>query len=176
MPNRLASFLVVACALPVIAAPAAGQSASPTGPARATAATAAASLADVRFMAGHWRNDENGNLSEEIWTAPGGDSMQGMWRYVAAGKVRLFEALTLTEEQGTVVMRLRHFDPAMAAREEKPFALRLVSHTPGRAVFEGPGIDGLLRIIYERDGEGLTSIVERGGKREEFKFKRSDGK
>jgi len=176
MPNRFVSLLVAAWAVLAIASPAAGQSASPTASGAATAAAAAASLADVQFMAGHWRNDENGNLSEEVWTAPGGDSMQGMWRYVAAGKVKLFEALSLTEEQGSVVMRLRHFDPTMAAREDKPFALRLVSHTPDRAVFEGPGIDGLLRITYERNREGLTSIVERGGKREEFKFKRSDGK
>ena len=66
-----------------------------------------ATLADLAWIAGHWVNEEGGDLSEEVWTAPTGDSMQGMWRYVAAGRVKIFEALTIVEDAEGVTLRLR---------------------------------------------------------------------
>jgi hypothetical protein len=57
----------------------------------------AATLADVAFLEGHWRGGDPGELSEEVWSAPEGDSMVGMWRYVAKGRARLFEMLSLKE-------------------------------------------------------------------------------
>jgi hypothetical protein len=57
----------------------------------------AATLADVAFLEGHWRGGDPGELSEEVWSAPEGDSMVGMWRYVANGRARLFEMLSLKE-------------------------------------------------------------------------------
>jgi len=55
-------------------------------------------LAGLAWMAGHWVGGEGGDLSEETWLAPEGDSMLGMWRYVAGGKTRIFEILTITAE------------------------------------------------------------------------------
>jgi len=46
---------------------------------------------DLSWLAGRWVDDSGGNLSEEVWTAPSGDSMQGMWRYVVSGKTRIYE-------------------------------------------------------------------------------------
>lgn len=75
-------------------------------------------LADLAWIAGRWIDDSGGNLSEEIWAAPAGDSMMGMWRYVAGGKVRIFEMLTIGEHEGGLALRLRHFDPRLAGRED----------------------------------------------------------
>ena len=142
------------------------------------AAPAPATLADVAFMTGHWRGSEDGDLSEEVWTSPEGDSMLGMWRYVSKGQARVFELLSLKAEDGGVVMRLRHFDPLFVAREEKtaPVVLRLVARTPGEATFEGPavGAPGTVRLTYRREGEeGLVSVLEKGGSRQEFRFRRA---
>jgi hypothetical protein len=76
-----------------------------------------ATLADVAFLEGHWRGGDPGELSEEVWSAPEGDSMMGMWRYVAKGRARLFEMLSLTTEGPNVVLRIRHFDPKLVARD-----------------------------------------------------------
>ena len=135
-----------------------------------------ATLADVAFMAGHWVGGDPGDLSEEVWSAPEGDSMVGMWRYVAKGRARIFEVLTLTTEGPNVVLRIRHFDPKLVAREEKDKAveLPLVAKGPREAVFEGPEYDakGTVRLTYRRDGDSLTAVLEKAGGKQEFRFRR----
>lgn len=137
---------------------------------------APATLADVSFIAGHWVGGDAGDLSEEIWSAPEGDSMMGMWRYVAKGRARIFEMLTLTAEGPNVVLRIRHFAPRLVAREEKDgaVALPLVAKGPHEAVFEGPedGVKGAVRLAYRRDGDSLTAVLEKEGKKQEFRFRR----
>jgi hypothetical protein len=136
----------------------------------------AATLADVAFMAGHWLGGEGGDVSEEVWAAPQGDSMMGMWRYVTKGRAGIFEFLTLTAEGPSVVLRIRHFDPRLVGREEKERAveLPLVSKGPGEAVFEGPeyGGKGTVRLTYRGAADTLTGLLEKSGKKEEFRFRR----
>jgi hypothetical protein len=136
-----------------------------------------ATLADVAFMAGHWVGGHPGDLSEEVWTAPEGDSMLGMWRFVAKGQARIFELLTLTAEGQGVVLRIRHFDPKLVAREDKAGAveLPLVARGPGEAVFEGPesGVSGTVRLTYRRGADGgLVALLEKGGSKQEFRFRK----
>jgi hypothetical protein len=136
-----------------------------------------ATLADVAFMAGHWVGGDPGDLSEEVWSAPEGDSMVGMWRYVAKGRTRIYEILILTAEGPNVVLRIRHFDPKLVAREEKDGAveLPLVGKGKREAVFEGPEYDvkGTVRLAYRGGEEGTLEVVlEKEGQRQEFRFRR----
>jgi hypothetical protein len=136
-----------------------------------------ATLADVAFMTGHWVDDADSHLSEEIWTEPSGDSMLGMWRYVDKGQARIFELLSLKAEGGLVYLRLRHFDPRFVGREDKaaPVELRLVAKATDSAVFEGPesGGSGRVRLTYRRAGaDALVSVLEKGGPPQEFSFRR----
>jgi hypothetical protein len=76
-----------------------------------------------------------------------------------------------------VVLRLRHFDPRLVAREEKERAveLLLVAKGPGEAVFEGPeyGAKGVVRLTYRRPTDDtLVGILEKEGRKEEFRFRR----
>jgi hypothetical protein len=162
--------LVVALALSVSASaqPAASASQSPA---------AATSLKDIEFVAGHWTGGDGADLSEEVWTAPSGDSMLGMWRYVSQGKVRIAELLSITAESDGVWLRLRHFDPRVVAREEKdrPLALKLVKVASAEARFEGPAVtgSGQVALTYRRSGpDALEVSLERGGKTERFSFTR----
>ena len=102
-------------------------------PARGHAATGGLLDArDVAFMAGRWLDEEEGTLSEEIWSAPGGDSMVGMWRLSVGRKVKVFEFLTMVEEEGKVAFRLRHFDRRGVAWEEKDKPARPPARRQGR--------------------------------------------
>ena len=92
---------------------------TPVAAAQSTPAPAKAVLTDLAWLAGHWVDDSGGDLSDETWTVPFGDSMLGMWRYVEAGKAKVFELLAMTAEPEGVVLRLRHFDPRLIAREDK---------------------------------------------------------
>lgn len=151
---------------------------APPATAPSPPAAAPASLADVAFMAGHWLGGEGGDVSEEVWTAPEGDTMLGMWRYVSKGQARVLELLSLRAEPDGVALRLRHFDPRLVAREDKetPLVLRLVRRAPGEATFEGPavGAAGTVRLTYRREGaDGLVSILDKGGSPQEFHFRRA---
>ncbi len=146
-------------------------------PSQASPAAVTATLRDLAFVAGQWVDEGEGNRSEEVWTEPAGDSMLGMWRLVAGGRVRVMELLAFREELGSVVLRLRHFDPALVAWEEKatPLVLRLVRLAPQDARFEGPTADGrgTMALTYRRPtSDALEVTLERGGKIERFSFRR----
>jgi hypothetical protein len=135
------------------------------------------SLADVAFIAGHWKGDLGGSLSEEIWSAPSGDNMMGMWRLVGGGQVKLFEFLSIVQEAEGPVFRLRHFDRQGVGREEKdrPVVLKLVVSKPREAAFEGPegGGAGTVRLTYRRTSdEALSVTLEKTGQPpQEFNFR-----
>lgn len=137
-------------------------------------------IIQLHWLAGHWVDSSEGNLSEETWVAPSGDCMVGMWRLVVNGKARVYELLTITQEEDSVVMRLRHFDRAGVGWEDKehPLLLRLTEMGTNMALFQGPGTEGFLRLTYRAsDSETLTVILEKGpsekeAKREEFRFVR----
>lgn len=150
--------------------------AEPPVPAATPRSGVAATLADVSFISGRWVDEEGGTLSEEIWSAPAGDSMMGMWRLSQAGKAKVFEHLTLIAEEGKVTFRLRHFDRQGVAWEEKdrPNVLPLVAKGPGLAVFEGEGRAGFLRLTYRREGDALTVRLEKAGEPPaDYRFRRA---
>jgi hypothetical protein len=162
-------FARMVMALSVMAAPVAG------APPEASAPAKPATLAQLAWIAGNWVDDSKSALSEEVWAAPSGDSMIGMWRYVAKGKLQIFELLSITQEDGGPVFRLRHFDPRMVAREEKdkPLALKLVSLGDREAAFEGPGQPtGTVRLTYRRPAaDALSVTLDRDGRAQSFQFR-----
>lgn len=146
-------------------------------PRPAPRAAVASSLADVGWLSGKWVVEDGGTYSEEWWSAPSGDSMVGAWRLSRSGRAKLFELLTLIEEEGHVVLRIRHVDAKGVAWEEKdrPLVLPLVEKGAGRAVFEGPEGEGLLRISYRREADSLTVEIENTGKPvQRFRFGRAE--
>lgn len=152
--------------------------AAPPGAEEPAKAAGTASLADVAWIAGHWEDRSQGNLSEEVWTAPEGDSMLGMWRLVIGGKAKVLELLSLASGDEGVVLRLRHFDSDLVAREEKtdPVILKLIEHGGAQAIFEGPavGAAGTLRLTYRKVADdGLAVTLEKAGTKHEFRFKRA---
>ena len=151
-----------------------------TSPATPQAQSPPASLVDLAWFEGHWVDRSDTHLSEEIWTAPSGDSMIGVWRFVSDGRLRISEILSITAEAEGPTMRLRHFDPKLIGREEKdrPVVFRLVAWKAREAVFEGPGVsgEGLVRLSYRLPShDTLVAILEKGGKAEEFRYRRSTG-
>jgi hypothetical protein len=102
---------------------------------------AAGMLADVAWLAGNWAGPGLGGQCEEIWVAPlgGCKEMMGMFRCVRDGKIVITEHCALTETDGTLTLKIRHFDAAFNAREEKdkPTEFKLVKLDKGAAYFGG---------------------------------------
>jgi len=120
-----------------------------------------ASIDDVAWIEGAWRGSGLGGIVEEIWTAPAGGAMVGMFRLTVGDSVRFYEIMTLREEGGSVTLLIKHFNPNLTGWEEKDEAqtARLVWLVEGEALFEGvtfhqEGRDQLLVFAAMRQKDG----------------------
>lgn len=82
-------------------------------------ASPAATVEDMAWLAGHWWGEDMDGLSEEIWSAPRAGAMMGMYRFIKKDKTVFYELMTILEENGSIVLRLKHFNPVLKGWEEK---------------------------------------------------------
>jgi hypothetical protein len=121
-----------------------------------------ATIADAAFLVGHWSGTGLGGTFEEICTAPRKGVMVGMYRGLKDDAPTFNELLVLREEAGSLVIRLKHFNPDMTGWEEKDQVVTMpyvgtrdgVVHFDGMA-FRVTGPDTLtcyLAIENKKDG------------------------
>jgi len=112
----------------------------------------AARIADVSWIAGHWRGEAFGSMAEEVWSPPFGGSMMGMFKMVKDGAVVFYEFLTIVEESGSLVLRLKHFDAHLGGWEEKDASLEfpLVECASTEVFFDGQ--------TFRREGDDSLAI------------------
>ena len=124
----------------------------------------APTIDDFAPLAGHWRTEAQGRVYEEIWLPPSNGQMTGALRsFNAEGELLLLELLTITEIEGGVEYRLRHFDAEMAPWESEtdaPMVLRGRRHVEGRTLFdEVDGADTLAGAIIDLGTPGRLSFI-----------------
>jgi hypothetical protein len=136
-----------------------------------TSASPPATLKEVEWMAGHWRGEAFGGITEEIWSPPLGGSMMCSFKLVKDGKVSFYEIVALMEEAGSLIIRLKHFHGDLKGWEErdKTIDFPLVKLEGNRAYFDG--------MTFERvSGDELNVFVMIGKPGEEkevlFNYKR----
>jgi len=121
-----------------------------------------ATIKEVAFLVGHWTGNGLGGTFEEIWTAPKQGVMVGMYRGLKDDAPTFNELLVLREEAGSLIIRLKHFNPDMTGWEEKAQVVTMpyvgtrdgVVHFDGMA-FKVTGPDTLtcyLAIENKKDG------------------------
>lgn len=117
-----------------------------------------ATLSDLAFIAGQWRGELQGGITEENWSLAAGDSMMGVFRYVKNGKAVFYEMLLIETTSSGPVLRLKHFNPGLKGWEEKDEVHNypLVELRKDRAVFERS--DKQSRLIFHRVSEAEMSI------------------
>ena len=99
----------------------------------------AATIADMAWYAGHWTGEGLGGFNEEIWSPPRNSAMMGMYRMQKDTKIVFYELLTLLEENGSLLLRLKHFNPNLTGWEEKDKTIDfpLVAKKDGMLYFDG---------------------------------------
>lgn len=106
----------------------------------------------------------NGGFVEEAWSAPFGNNMIGHFRWLKPdGTPGMFEVLAITQEGDDVRLRLRHFSPALAAKEpvDRPQTLILAESSATRALFKAEkDTVSLSQITYEVKDNTLFIVVE----------------
>jgi hypothetical protein len=133
-------ILVLACAFPAAAQEARFQNRTPnTLTGSAELPSPRATLQDMTWFAGHWTGAGLGGMCEEMWSEPAAGAMMGMFRLVKEGKVVFYEFLTLVEHEGSLLLKLKHFNPDLSGWEEKAdfVKFRLLKVEPEAAYFEG---------------------------------------
>lgn len=111
-----------------------------------------ASVQDMAWFAGSWDGDGLGGVTEEHWSEPAGGAMMGMFRLLKDGKPVFYEFLTLVEHEGSLLLKLKHFNPDMTGWEEKADSIRfrLLRAAPGEMAFDG--------ITFRRSGLDTVKI------------------
>jgi hypothetical protein len=120
-----------------------------------------ATLADVRWLTGAWRGTGMGGLADEMFSEPAAGAMIGTFRLLIGGKVVFYQFLTMVEEDGSLALKLKHFNADLTGWEEKDrfVTFRLVRITPTEAFFGGltfrrVGDDRLQVFLAQRMGDG----------------------
>jgi hypothetical protein len=78
-----------------------------------------ATIADIEWLAGNWIGTGLGGVSEEIWSKPQGGIMMGNYRLIKEGKPVFYEMCWLLENEGSLILRLKHFNADLTGWEEK---------------------------------------------------------
>lgn len=98
-----------------------------------------ATLENVEWVSGHWTGEAFGGTAEEVWTPPMGNSMMCVFKLVVKGEVQFYEICTISEEDESLVLRLKHFHADLKGWEEKDETqdFKLVKITEDKAYFDG---------------------------------------
>ncbi len=117
------------------------------------AASPAASVDDLAWLAGQWSREEGERWTEESWTPPRGGVMLGHSRSGRGDALRAFEFLRVQAGADGVPTYIAQ--PGGGAS----VAFALVQHDGTGATFENAAHDYPQRIIYVRDGDTLTATI-----------------
>lgn len=136
---------------------------------------AADSVAKLAFLAGTWAGEMSGDPVEETWSVPAADSIIGMFRWMSKGKTTLWEALSIRDEDGKAVLRLRHFDAKFDPWKgecDGVAALKATTVEASKVVFTNDSATGGLKACeYEvKEGKLHIAVVFKDEKRETLKF------
>jgi hypothetical protein len=119
-------------------------------------------IEDYSWLAGHWRGDGFGGVSEEIWSEPENGTMMGMYRHMKDGDATFYEILLL-DETG---IRLKHFNPDLTAWEDKEDMVKfpMVEYSADKIELKGLSFERKsdteleIRLRLNRNGEIHTEI------------------
>jgi len=123
----------------------------------------AATLADAHWLVGSWIGTAFGQRFEEVWNAPSAGSMVGMFKLIDGDEVSFYELLLLTVEDGTLSLKVKHFNADFSAWEEKAdyINFRLAKLEEDALHFSGISFyrrddDHIDGFIVMRNGEDIT--------------------
>lgn len=120
---------------------------------------------DLAWIAGHWQGEAMGGSFEETWNPPFGGTMMGMFKFVKNDEVAFYEILNILEENGKLLVRLKHFDKGLVGWEEKDKSIEFpfISMTKNEAIFDGLKFfrvddDTLKIVVTMKNGDKSTDL------------------
>ncbi len=114
-----------------------------------------ATIDDAAWLAGNWSGKSTDGLAEESYLQPAGGSVVGMFRQLKDGKPTFYEFLVISEHEGSLLYRIKHFNPDMHGWEKQNESIDfpLVKATENALYFDG--------LTYMKTGESTMSAYVR---------------
>src|ERR1700687_3556029 len=79
-----------------------------------------ASLADASWLVGRWTGTAlGGGETEELWLEPKAGSKVSTFRMTKDNQVVFYELVTITEENGSLTLNIKHFHPDLKGWEDR---------------------------------------------------------
>jgi hypothetical protein len=126
------------------------------------------SIDELAWLAGHWRGEGLGGQSEEFISPPLNGQVIGMFRQTKAdGSLLFYEFYQFAEEQGSVMLRIKHFNPDFTGWESKDASVEfpLVAVEQNAVYFDG--------LTFARTGDVLhAAVLIEGRGRADFRYER----
>lgn len=119
----------------------------------------AATIDDAAWLAGSWTGTGFGQHFEEVWNPPSAGTMVGFFKLFGDDGVTFYELLLLSVEEGSLSLKVKHFNADFTAWEEKAdfVNFKLVKKEPDALHFGGIS-------FYRRDADTIDGyIVMRNG-------------
>ena len=134
----------------------------------------AATLADASLLVGSWTGTAFGGTLEEVWNPPSAGSMVGFFKLMHEDEVSFYEILLLAEEEGTLNLKVKHFNADFSAWEDKEdhVTFRFIRAEEDALHFSG------LSFYRISDNEMHAYIVMRSGdevREEKLVYHRAEG-
>lgn len=129
-------------------------------------------IQDLSWLAGHWQGKLGSSDIEEVWTAPAGQTLMGMFRLVRGDKTTMYELCAIEPAAAGPQLVIRHFGPALAPREQQAMSFALTRHGDQEAAFvrrtadsketltyRCPTVDQLEVTLHKEQGDQKSSVV-----------------
>ena len=128
-----------------------------------------AGIEAMAWLAGRWRAPAFGGIGEETWLPAEDGAMAGVFRHRGDDGTSFYEILVIREVDETLVLQLRHFDPALVGWEERTETVDF----PLVGV-DGPQVDfeGMRFVSTGRDSMTVFLAVDEGAAEVRFDYER----
>ncbi len=131
-----------------------------------------ATLDDASWLVGSWTGTAFGQSFEAAWSPPSAGSMIGLFKLYGDDGVSFYELLQLSVEEGTLSLKVKHFNADFTAWEDKEefVNFRLVKKEQNALHFGGlsfyrRGDDAIDGYIVMRNGDEVTEHHLKYGRR-----------
>ena len=115
---------------------------------------------DLAWMTGTWSGamGQGGSL-EENWATPTNGSMAALVRgFSPDGTTNMIELISIEEENDSLVLRLKQWNPGMEPRYDGFQVMKLIESKDRMIRFENTGEGGLAKLGYSRPADDTFVI------------------
>ena len=126
-----------------------------------------ATPADLSWLTGSWHGRQGSETIEEHWSDVNGRSLMAMFRWLKEDKVWFYELMVIEqEEDGRVMLRVKHFYPGLKGWEEKDDSAEflLVQLQEQKAIFRQLNKPDTWMVYHRPNQDRLLAYFEKEDK------------